>query len=305
MTTEEANEYLANLKGKQSEESKEPVNQEISEEVKAAPASNSDKEIGEEPKTETPAETKGDDKPKEEVVETKSEVKDKDNQRDYAFIREKKKRKEQKEKYEARIKELEDIISKQSGLKPEHFKDDQGNIKTDEYVNWKFKERDMQDEIKHIKQMDKEEQLKYDLEEDARRVASCYPDDKERKEYEDLIAKNGAAFYEAVTEVDKDQVVFNYLSTMPEYPIVMKELMTNNAVLSRLFRSTDKDSLKKNIEKIADEIIEKHHAKPDKPVEQKPSIPVIGKQISNNTSSVPAVKDSTYWNNYLRQHPRG
>ena len=214
MTTEEANEYLANLKGKQSEESKEPVNQEISEEVKAAPASNSDKEIGEEPKTETPAETKGDDKPK-------------------------------------------------------------------------------------------EEQLKYDLEEDARRVASCYPDDKERKEYEDLIAKNGAAFYEAVTEVDKDQVVFNYLSTMPEYPIVMKELMTNNAVLSRLFRSTDKDSLKKNIEKIADEIIEKHHAKPDKPVEQKPSIPVIGKQISNNTSSVPAVKDSSYWNNYLRQHPRG
>ena len=305
MTTEEANEYLANLKGKQSEESKEPVNQEISEEVKAAPASNSDKEIGEEPKTETPAETKGDDKPKEEVVETKSEVKDKDNQRDYAFIREKKKRKEQKEKYEARIKELEDIISKQSGLKPEHFKDDQGNIKTDEYVNWKFKERDMQDEIKHIKQMDKEEQLKYDLEEDARRVASCYPDDKERKEYEDLIAKTGAAFYEAVTEVDKDQVVFNYLSTMPEYPNVMKELMTNNAVLSRLFRSTHKDSLKKNIEKIADEIIEKHHAKPDKPVEQKPSIPVIGKQISNNTSSVPAVKDSSYWNNYLRQHPRG
>lgn len=338
MNSEEVIEYLAKKKG-QSEEVKEPSTPETKETPQETPPeevdSKAEVKLDQEVKlTETPDlgveqkhEVKADDKadePKAEVKKDEPKAEDKPKEekkqspRDYAFERLKRKSKEQHEKDLARIKELEAELAKGKGLKAEHFIDKDGKPDPNSYVDWKLKERDLQDEIKEIQRQDHERQLKEDIEEDRRRVENCYQDERERKEYDDLIQRNGKAFYDAVSEVDPNGVVFGYLSTMPEYPIVLKELMTDNKLLGYTFRSTDPDALKHNIITVADRILDRHHNKNSTPkiaatepasavVPPKPKeLPVIGKQINNSqAASGPVVKDRNYWNNYLRQHPRG
>lgn len=346
MNSEQVNEYLAKLKNKgQSEEVKEPITPETEETPKETPPESVEdkaevKMESEVPLTEQPnlgveqkpVDETPDDKgeePKAEVkkdeakAETKPAKEDKKvTQRDYAFERLKRKSKEQHERDLARIKELEEELAKGKGLKAEHFIDKDGKPDPNSYVDWKFKERSMQDEIKELQRADNERQRQEDIEEDRRRVENCYQDPEERKEYEDLIQRNGKAFYDAVSEVDPNGVVFKYLSTMPEYPIVLKELMTDNKLLGYTFRSTDPDALKHNIISVADKILDRHHNQistpkikaPEQPKSEvvppvtavKKELPVIGKQINNAQGSTgPAVKDRNYWNNYLRNHPRG
>ena len=340
MNSEQVTEYLAKLKNKgQSEEVKEPITPETEETPKETPPESVEdkaevKMESEVPLTEQPnlgveqkpVDETPDDKgeePKAEVkkdeakAETKPAKEDKKvTQRDYAFERLKRKSKEQHERDLARIKELEEELAKGKGLKAEHFIDKDGKPDPNSYVDWKFKERSMQDEIKALQAADNERQRQEDIEEDRRRVENCYQDPEERKEYEELIQRNGKAFY------DPNGVVFKYLSTMPEYPIVLKELMTDNKLLGYTFRSTDPDALKHNIISVADKILDRHHNQistpkikaPEQPKSEvvppvtavKKELPVIGKQINNAQGSTgPAVKDRNYWNNYLRNHPRG
>lgn len=329
MNSEQVIEYLAKKKG-QSEEVSEPSTQETEEISKEASA----EEI-EEPKAveevkdveQKQVEDKADDKaeePKAEVKEDEPKVEppkeepekvEPKSKRDYAFERLKKKSREQHERDMARIKELEEELAKGKGLKAEHFIDKDGKPDPNSYVDWKFKERDMQDEIEALQRNDRERQLQEDIDEDRRRVENCYKDEKERKDYETLIANNGRAFYDAVSEVDPNGIVFSYLSTMPEYPIVLKELMTDNKLLGYTFRSTDPDALKRNIASVADQILERHHnktqevPKKETPVEPKQEpkkeLPVIGKQINSTPGTSNVVHDRNYWNRYLREHPRG
>lgn len=233
------------------------------------------------------------------------------SKRDYAFIREKQKRKEQKQKYEARIKELEEELERKKGLDYEHFTNQDGTPDPRSYVNWKFKERDMQDEIRRIRELNDQEQYNYELERDKIITERCFPNPQDLQDYNQMIASKGKAFAEAVREKDPNGVVFKYLESLNDYPIVIKELMDlekNPRLLSRVFRSTDPDSLKRNIATVADEILESHYHPVQTQVqpESKPAIPVIGKQITNNTTTVePKVKDRNWWNNYLKDHPRG
>ena len=245
--------------------------------------------------------------------EPKKEEK-KQSPRDYAFERLKRKSKEEKKQLEARIKELEEELNKGKGLKAEHFVDKEGKPDPASYVDWKLKERDMQDEIKELQHYNEERQLREDIEEDKRRVEACFQDEKERTEYNSLIERNGKAFYDAVSEVDPNGVVFGYLSTMPEYPVVLRELMTDNKLLGYAFRSTDPDALKRNIAVIADQILDKRHnpistpkeePKVEVKVEPKKELPVIGKQINSTPGNASEVHDRNYWNRYLREHPRG
>lgn len=328
MTTEEVSIYLANKKG-QSEEVKEPITPETEETAAEAPAETVEDKTeevkgveqtqvedkpddkGEEPKAEVKTEEpKVEETPKE---EPKKEEK-KQTPRDYAFERLKRKSKEEKRQLEARIKELEEELNKGKGLKAEHFVDKEGKPDPTSYVDWKLKERDMQDEIRELQRYNEERQIREDIEEDKRRVESCFQDEKEREEYNSLIERNGKAFYEAVSEVDPNGVVFGYLSTMPEYPVVLRELMTDNKLLGYAFRSTDPDALKRNIAVIADQILDKRHnpistpkeePKVEVKVEPKKELPVIGKQINSTPGNVSEVHDRNYWNRYLREHPRG
>lgn len=326
MNSEQVNEYLANLKG-QSEEVKEPITPETEETAAEAPAETvEDKATEEEAQgvEQKQVEDKADDKakePKAEVKEDKEPKEDKEadepkiSKRDYAFERLKRKSKEQHERDMARIKELEAKLAEGKDLKAEHFVNKDGKPDTDGYVNWKLNERDMQKEIEQIKRMDQERQVQEDIEEDRRRVENCFRDEQERNSYNELIAKNGKAFYDAVSEVDPNGVVFGYLSTMPEYPVVLRELMTNDKLLGYAFRSTDPDALKLNIKAVADQIIDKRHnqistpkeePKAEEPKKEEPkAIPVIGKQINSTPSTNDGPHDRNYWNRYLREHPRG
>ena len=318
----------------QSEEVKEPSTPETKETSQEAPAEKVDDKVAEEDNKgveQKQVEEKADDKavePKAEVKEDtdkeapkQEEVKDSpkkeepQSKRDYAFERLKKKSREQKEKYEARIKELEEELAKGKGLKAEHFVKQDGTPDPNSYVDWKFKERSMQDEIRQLQQQEHERQMQEDIEEDRRRVENCFQDEKERKDYDDLISRNGKAFYEAVSEVDPKGVVFGYLSTMPEYPVVLRELMTDSKLLGYTFRSTDPDALKRNIAKVADDILDRRHnstpkvtegpkAEPPK-AEAKKELPIVGKQINSTPSSGNVVHDRNYWNKYLKEHPRG
>jgi len=329
MTTEQALEYINKAKEKEtaSEETKAEPNPSV-EETKVESKSDSndantpEDKVESNDKVETKAETTTDkDKESDESKSKSVEVKQEEPQskfpelskRDYAFIREKQKRKDMKAKYEARIKELEDELNKKNGLEPEHFKNQDGTLDAKSYMNWKFKERDMQDEIQRIRKQNDDEQYNYDLERDRYITEHCFTDPQELQEYNKLISDKGKAFAEAVRERDPNGVVFGYLETLNEYPIVLKELMDlnkNPTLLQRVFRSSDPDSLKYNISRVADEILENYHSprqvQPPVQPETKPAIPVIGKQITNQTTSVePIVKDRNYWNNYLRNHPRG
>lgn len=339
MNTEQVNDYLSKLKDNAA--TKEPITptetdskpeapSEIVESVddnnkgvEQKPVEETPDDKGEEPKAEVNKdETNSDPKPEDEVKPVETETKEqpkKVSQRDYAFERLKRKSREQHEKDLARIKELEEELAKGKGLKAEHFIDKDGKPDPNSYVDWKLKERDMQDEIKTLQFKDFERQRQEDIEEDRRRVETCYQDEKERKEYEELIQRNGKAFYDAVSEVDPNGVVFKYLSTMPEYPIVLKELMTDNKLLGYTFRSTDPDALKHNIIMVADQILDRHHNQISTPKAVKPEVvaqkqettakkelPVLGKQINSSPgSNVNVVKDRNYWNNYLKEHPRG
>ena len=329
MNSEEVQNYLANLKNKgQSEEVTEPITPETKEEPAEAPAEVTDDNKGVEQKQ---VEDKADDKAEEtkaevdkaepETPETKTEVKTdikpeepkKQSTRDYAFERLKKREKQTREenrKYQERIKELEAQLEQGKDLKAEHFLDKDGKPDPTSYVNWKFKERDMQDEIKELQRQAYESQLQADIEEDRIRVENCFQDEKERADYNDLIARNGQAFYNAVTDADPQGVVFKYLSTMPEYPVVLRELMTDSKLLGYAFRSTDPDTLKKNIANIADQILDRRHKpistpKEEPKAEPKKELPVIGKQINSTPGTGNVPHDRNYWNRYLREHPRG
>lgn len=337
MSTEEVEQYLSKKKG--SVEVEEPST-ETKTPAEVTPAPAAEEPAPEENKDGVPApekkdeSDKGSDEPKKDEEPEKKEPEDKASEdkkdtfdpvkelgkRDYAFIREKNKRKEQKAKYEAKIKELEDELSKYKDLKPEHFKNNDGTQDTQAYVDWRLKQRDMENKIQDLRDRDAQEQQQYDLEEDRRRVNNCFPDDKEREEYNALIAKNGNAFYQAVSEVDRENVVFNYLSSLPEYPVVLRELMTDSRLLGRVFRSTDPQVLKQNIMAESDRILDKRH-EPKAPAEQpsivqtqtttatpkeEKKIPIIGKQITNSSAPTPGeeLHGRASWNSWLLKHPR-
>lgn len=332
MSTEQALAYLNKEPAKEPEvvettPSVEPAKEDSKSEVKdvASPEDTAAKTNDGEPK---PEETKVSDETKvaadDKVDDAANAAKKADNkkedklsQRDYAFIREKNKRKEQKAKYEARIKELEAKLKERDGLEESHFTKPDGSPDPTAYVRNEFAKRDMQDELKRVREQDLREQEQFEIEQDRIITEHCFQGE-ELTQYRDLIANKGRSFMEAIQENDPNNVVLNYLDTLQEYPIVLRQLMTDMPTLRRLFRSKDPDALKYNIRTISDEILEKHHAPKvepapvstavNTPVEPpKPAIPVIGKQITSNTvgNTAQTLKTRADWNRYLQEHPKG
>ena len=331
MSTEQALAYLNKEPAKEPEvvettPSVEPAKEDSKSEVKdvASPEDKAAKTNDGEPKpeeTKVSDETKvaADDKVDDAANAAKKADKkeDKLSQRDYAFIREKNKRKEQKAKYEARIKELEAKLKERDGLEESHFTKPDGSPDPTAYVRNEFAKRDMQDELKRVREQDLMEQEQFEIEQDRIITEHCFQGE-ELTQYRDLIANKGRSFMEAIQENDPNNVVLNYLDTLQEYPIVLRQLMTDMPTLRRLFRSKDPDALKYNIRTISDEILEKHHAPKvepapvstpvNTPVEPpKPAIPVIGKQITSNTvgNTAQTLKTRADWNRYLQEHPKG
>lgn len=232
------------------------------------------------------------------------------DKRDYAFIR----TSQQLKEYKKQVKELTEALEKYKGLESKDFKDKDGNTNYDAYTNWKLQERDMQNEVQRLQQ----EQLNVELEQDRIATERCFQG-QELEDYNRLIQNNGKVFADVIHSYDKNNAIFKYLDTVDDYPIVMRELMTNhNKWLPQIFRPnkyshaviTNPNILERNTAKVVEQILDEYYASKNnqsKSVEpkSKTAIPVIGKQITNNNVSESSVHDSNYWNNHLREHPKG
>lgn len=275
----------------------------------------------------TTEEVNGSDEPKTtDVADVKKDNSDKSKkshkeQRDYAYIREKQRRKEA----ESKVKELQETLEKYKGLQSKDFKDKDGNINYDAYTNWKLQERDMQHEVERIRQ----EQLQQDIENDRIITERCFQG-QELEDYNALIMKDGKAFADAIHEYDEKNVIFSYLDTVNEYPIVLRELMTNaNKWLPQIFRTNrysravikDPNTLERNTAKVVEEILDNYYNTKNTvnnvPSTQQPvknnvhtnSVPIIGKQITqsgagNSDNEVSLLSSINSINNFLRKNKR-
>lgn len=319
MSTEEALDYM---KG-ESKEVKEPeqkvetpsVETEVKETAKEEVNVDSPEDKAKESNDGEQKETidKGSDEPekKKPAAEKKPESNPEDTKtkRDYAFERLNRKNKKLKEdngKKEARIKELEDTLKKYESLRAEDFKKQDGTTDYNAYTDWKFQERDMKAEVDGLKRAREQESMQYAVEYDKYVTEKCFSG-KDLDDYNELVATKGRDFAEAIGEADPNNVVFGYLDSIQEYPIVIRELMTNpNKWLGKMFRSKDPVILKMNAAKIADEILEEYHKPKVEPTQTKPQMPVMGKQISSSGATAPEpkslVSSMKSINDYLAKH---
>lgn len=317
ISTEQAEKMVAEKMAREAEKPAQPEASETPVE-QSTPEPKAD-EPKEEPKEVPQEEPK--DQPKEETPEKdedKSDEKPKPPKRKYthdervahAFSIEKQKRKEQHAKDRARIKELEDELAKYKGLRLEDF---QNNVEN--YTDYRLKERDMQNEVKVTKDRIEREEADEMARETERRVNLSFATDEERDDYNELIRTNGPKFYEALQEADPQGVVLDYLNSVEKYPVVLRELMTNMKALGYVFRDKDPVVLRFNLHQFTKDLLNGKNPVPDaesKPEQEttpkpevKPAIPVIGKQVTTSSTPQEPVHDRAYWNNYLRQHPRG
>lgn len=242
-------------------------------------------------------------------------------QRDYAYIREKQRRKEA----EAKVKELQNALEKYKGLQSKDFKDKDGNTDYDAYTNWKLQERDMQNEVQRLQL----EQLNEEIEQDRINTERVFKG-QELIDYNNLIQTNGKAFADAIHEYDEKNVIFKYLDTVDDYPIVLRELMTNSSKwLPQIFRSNrysravikDSSVLERNTAKVVEEILDNYYntkksetvaVNPQHTVKNnisKNNIPIIGKQITqsgagNSDNEVSLLSSINSINNFLRKNKR-
>lgn len=295
----------------QPEASEKPVDQstpEPKEEPKAEPEAEKPKEEPkEEPKVETPE--KDEKKPSDEDKPKPKRKYTHEERVAHAFSIEKQKRKEQHAKDRARIKELEDELARVKGLRLSDF---DNNV--DNYTDYRLKEREMQDEVKFTKERMEREESEELARETERRVNLSFATEEERDDYNDLIRTNGKQFLEALNEVDPNGVVLDYLNSVDKYPIVLQKLMTDMDALKHVFRDKDPVMLRLNLHQFTKELLEGTPKKADAPTQTEQStppkpevkpMPVIGKQVTTSSAPAEPVHDRNYWNNYLRQHPRG
>lgn len=282
MSTEEA---LAYLEKNVSETDQSTVKETATVET-SAPVENEIKDVESKSSNEATVDDTSVKTDKDEGNEQKTNLDKTVNKRDYAFEREKAKRRKQKEQYESRIKELESKLEKFKDLKLSDFKDNH-----EEYINYQLDQREQQRNIeleKYRLQQIEEEEL---TAENERRVALCFPDENEKKEYLNLLENKGQDFLEALQQVDPENVVLTYLNDMEKYPILLKKLMTDADALRSVFKKKDPMFRKLALERLSNSL-------------NKKALPVIGKQISSQPTSS-NVRDINYWNNYLKEHPRG
>ena len=307
MSTDEALKYIA-------EHSNETSNDEVKQtvEVKSEESQTSDQPSDETETFPEPTSDTVDDKDKKEdrqIIETEegsdepSEVKDekvdnskKDNKRkdkrDYAFIREKNKRKAQRERYEAEIKSLKDELEKYKGLRLEDFKGDQQQY-IDYRIDQQNQERKIADQMRQLDDLNRS-----DMEaENERRVKLSFADEKERQEYANLLERNGREFLDALQQFDQENVVMSYLNDLEQYPKVLKVLMTDKEALRSVFAKRDPTFRKLALDRLANRILT--------PKKEKKKLPIIGRQTSSTPVSESKIHDTAYWNEYLRNHPKG
>lgn len=291
MTTEEALKYL------------EANNPEVKDEVKSPSEETETKTEGQQDETPAPVEieqgdesTEAKESESDESDEKKSDDGKKENhtnkeKRDYAFIREKNKRKAQREQYERKIAELQAEVNKYKNLKKDDFNGDE-----EAYINYKLDERD---NIREIRRQQEEVDSLYQQElddENDRRIELSFSNEEEKAEYRELLENRGQEFLSALQKYDPQGTVLSYLNDTECYPKILKKLMTDTEALKSVFKYKDSYHRIQALDQISKSF--------DAPKPKK-KLPVIGRQTTSSSNSDNVTHDNDYWNNYLKNHPRG
>ena len=248
--------------------------------------------------TETPAETKTEPEKAEEPkpvdadpekktdtaqpaeTETKSERKQNyshQEQVDYAFKREKAKRKAAEAKYQALQKELDSLKKKQVN------KEDTADY-IDYAVDLKTKEREaseLQDQIRES-QYAEYEQL------NNARIRECFPDEAEQAKFRSVVESEGPKLVKKLDAEDPEQAVLAYLDDSPIAPILTRLLIAEPKYLDDVLSKRSPYGKYMAMQQLADkvEIARRQMAEKDKapeaknpeqpPAQPKPVLPVIG-----------------------------
>lgn len=236
-----------------------------------------------------------------------------------SFRREKDKRKKQKLSYEQRIAKLEadnaELRKRLGDVDSEDFKVDNKNLS--DIVQLRANEN----EAKRLSEERERVMMEDDVAENERRVAQCFPDEKDREIYNRLVKNSGTDFVEKLDAEDPDGVILGCLDDCDISPIVLRVMMTKpqylNEILSKKTRHGKEVAFDALVNRcrLADRIVKskrtqkKNNDTEDAPKEAAPKglngIKPTGRQAKANTDGGGEIrKDSAYWENYLKSHPR-
>lgn len=211
-----------------------------------------------------------------------------EQKRNYAFAKEKQKRREQKEYYESQLKELKSELDKYKGLSKEDFKGDE-----DAYIEYKLDQRLKAEQVKQLEMNNQAVQKEYEDLEIQNRMENSFSTPEEKDEYMVTLEKYGPIFL-SYLEKKGEEVTNTVLSTidhMPQYPKVMNKLLKDGDAVDYITSSSDPYVIKQRFYAYANKVLN-----PPKP---KAKLPIIGKQVSNNHSISNSKVD---WVSYLQNH---
>lgn len=139
----------------------------------------------------------------------------------FKFAKEKQKRKA----LEERIKQLESEREKYKNLSKSDFGDNE-----DQYLDYKLDQRLSNIEQKQLqKQIDELDSAEF-TEINEKRIQMCFPNEQDRKQYEQMLNVNGRDFVAYLDSVDADGVILNYLDDCDYAPLVIRMLMANENI---------------------------------------------------------------------------
>ncbi len=305
---------------KSQEASQEPEKVEKTEETEGTEVK--DAEVPQENKTEeAPQESDNKQEPKAESEDKPKKRYTQSERINHAFQLEKAKRKAEREKrqrLQAENEQLKKELEKYKGLKLEDF-----NNKVDDYIDWRQKEQSMQAKVEANEAAIKQSEDDEVEAERERRIALSFDTDEEREEYRQLVeGPDGRAFFKAIADKDErfpgtTKAFIGYLSSVEQFPRVLKELMKNEQSLREVFRDNDPEMLRINLSQFTHKFLggesipaDNRHEQPKPSVQPvatpKPAIPVIGKQTSSTPSAPAPDYSSRDWaNEHLKKYPKG
>lgn len=206
----------------------------------------------------------------------------------YAFAKEKAKRKAMKTEYETRIAELEKALADRKTK--EDFGDD-----VDKYIDWKLEAASKTNELGRLKNGLRDTEQADIIAENERRLAFSFDDEKEQDEYRQLLNERGPMFLEALQKYDQAGTILDWLDSKEDYPRVLKALMTDKEALKSVFQHPDAAGRLVALDRLRTRL--NGQAK-------KPVLPKLGRlsKSSDNRFNGHGIE---YWNEYLKNHPRG
>lgn len=227
------------------------------------------------PATET--ESKTDDKPAQQHHSKQEQI-------DFAFKKEKAKRKALEAKYEQLQKKYEALQAK----KPEDPKDQ------DAVIDYKVDLKDMQHEMERTQEAIQESQIREYDELNNARINACYPDPEEQRKFREVISVEGPKLLQRLEANDPENAVLGYLDDSELAPILTRLMIADPKYLDEVLSKRSPygkymamQELERKVEFARNELAKK--GKQDNPpapkeTKAKPAMPVVGSVTKSDST---------------------